>query len=165
MDAGRLNGPLRLTRRGEYAIRAMLALAQAGGRQLSARSIGQRATVPASFLPQIMAGLARGGMVRAVRGRSGGYRLGRRPDEISLFDIVQLAEGPGRARRCVLRDRACSLHDGCLVHEAFASGEEALVRALRATRLSDVADATGGDGAARRGSPGARSISGPSPAR
>jgi Rrf2 family protein len=165
MDVERANGPLRLTRRGEYAIRAMLALAQADGRQLSGRSIGQRATVPASFLPQIMAGLARGGMVHAVRGRSGGYRLRRPPHEISLLDIVQLAEGPGPARRCVLRERACSPQNGCPVHEAFASGEEALIRTLRATRLSDVADATGGDGAARRESPGARSPSGPSPAR
>jgi Rrf2 family protein len=144
MGGGDPNAPLRLTRRGEYAIRAMLALAQAGGRQLSARSIGQRASVPASYLPQIMAGLARGGMVRATRGRAGGYRLDCPPEDISLLEIVQVADGPGHARRCVLRDRACSVRNGCPVHDAFASGEEALVRALGATRLSDVAEPPGG---------------------
>jgi Rrf2 family protein len=85
---------LQLTRRGDYAVRAMLALAEAGDRQLSAATIGAQMLIPASFVPQVMADLSRSGMARASLGRAGGYRLARPADQISLLEVIEAIEGP-----------------------------------------------------------------------
>src|SRR6187397_541724 len=74
---------LELTKRGDYAVRAMLALArgthagvQANG-LLSARRISDAMGIPVRFLPQVLGDLQRASLVEAAPGRSGGYRLTR----------------------------------------------------------------------------------------
>ena len=130
---------LELTRRGDYAVRAMIALAEAGDDQLTAGAIGAQMRIPASFVPQVMADLSRAGMARAMLGRRGGYRLAMPPTEISLLEIVEVAEGASGRRTCVLRGIPC-LQDGkCQVHDAFAAGEHELLVVLGRTKLSDVA--------------------------
>ena len=80
---------LQLTRRGDYAVRAMLALAEAGDRQLSAAAVGQRMGIPASFVPQVLADLSRAGIAHSALGRWGGYRLARSARAISLLEVVR----------------------------------------------------------------------------
>jgi Rrf2 family protein len=132
---------LELTRRGDYAVRAMLALAEAdaGNRRLSAAAIGERMRIPASYVAQVMAGLSRAGMARAARGRYGGYRLARPAADISLLDVVTAAERSGGPRSCVLRGSPCADEGTCQVHDAFAAGEAALLGALGRVTLEDVA--------------------------
>lgn len=131
-----------LTRRGDYAVRAMIALAEAGADQLNAQAIGARMRIPASFVPQVMADLSRAGVAHATLGRGGGYRLAVPPAEISLLEIVEVAQGAGGRRTCVLRGIPC-LQDGrCQVHDAFATAQDALLGVLGRTKLSDVASPT-----------------------
>jgi Rrf2 family protein len=130
---------LELTRRGDYAIRAMLALAEAGSQQLSAGAIGDRMRIPASFVAQVMADLSRAGLTRAVVGRRGGYVLARHSEAITLLDVVQAAERDGRRRSCVLRGSPCAEGGACQVHEAFAGAQEALLAVLADTTLRAVA--------------------------
>ena len=68
---------LALTRRGDYAVRAAVALADAGEHRLSAATIAERMRIPPSFVTQVMADLSRAGVVNAALGRGGGYRLVR----------------------------------------------------------------------------------------
>ena len=70
---------LELTRRGDYAIRAMLALGRAGGARLSTPVMAASMNIPVRFLPQVMGDLARAGLVRSRAGRNGGYELARPP--------------------------------------------------------------------------------------
>ena len=63
---------LELTRRGDYAIRAMLALGRAGGARLSTPVMAASMNIPVRFLPQVMGDLARAGLVRSRAGRNGG---------------------------------------------------------------------------------------------
>ena len=93
-----------LTKRGDYAIRAVLALARAAdGELLSVRHIAEQQRIPSRFLPQPMGDLVRAGLVEGVTGRSGGYRLARPASAISLLDIVEAIEGDSGRRTCVLR--------------------------------------------------------------
>ena len=130
---------LELTRRGDYTVRAMIALAEAGNDQLSARAIGARMRIPASFVPQVMAHLSRVGMARATLGRRGGYRLAMPPGDISLLEIVEVAEGASGRRTCVLRGVPCKQGGTCQVHDTFAAAQQALLVILGQTMLSDVA--------------------------
>jgi len=129
---------LQLTRRGDYAVRAMLALAEAGDRQLSAAAIGARMGIPASFVPQVMADLSRAGMAHAALGRRGGYRLARGAHAISLLEVVEAAVGPPVRRICVLRGSPCAEAGTCQVHDAFTAAQHAMRAVLDQTTLRDV---------------------------
>ena len=129
---------LALTRRGDYAVRAALALTDAGEHRLSARAIAERMRIPPSFIGQVMADLSRAGVVRGAVGRRGGYRLARPARAISLLDAIEAVEPAGRARTCVLRGIPCGSSGTCAVHETFVRGEDAVLDVLRRTTLRDI---------------------------
>ncbi len=131
---------LELTKRGDYAVRAMLALARGSGNGLlSARRISDAMDIPVRFLPQVLADLQRGGLVEAAPGRSGGYRLARHASEISLLDVIEAVEDDSRRQACVLRGGPCGLDGFCDVHGVFFEGQEALLAHFAGSSLSDLA--------------------------
>jgi Rrf2 family protein len=129
---------LELTKKGDYAVRAMIALARQVGGLRSARSIAEEMDIPPRFLPQVMAALTRADLVRAVQGRNGGYELVAPPARTSLLTIVEAVEGPSRRETCVLRGGPCGRDGTCAVHAAFCSAEEAMIGALDSVSLADV---------------------------
>ena len=132
---------LELSLRGDYAVRAMLAIAShdGGGAPLSARRIAADMAIPSGFLAHVLADLVRAGLIGGKTGRSGGYRLARPAAEIDLLQVVDAIEGDGLTGRCVLRGGACRVDGTCAVHEPFMAATEALRRELRATSLEAVA--------------------------
>lgn len=131
---------LELTKRGDYAIRAMIALARGEGTLQSVRSIADEMAIPPRFLPQVMADLVRAGLVEAVQGRSGGYRLSAPADRTSLLAVVEAAEGTSRRETCVLRGDPCGRDGTCSVHAAFAAAEDAMLEALGSVTIAEVSD-------------------------
>jgi Rrf2 family protein len=129
---------LELTRRGDYAVRAMLALARPEAHQLTAGALADATAIPAGYVPQVMGDLVRAGLVANRRGRSGGYRLARPAGEVSLLDIVEAVEGDGRRRTCVLRGGPCRREGACDVHDAFFRAQEAVFGTLAGVSLADV---------------------------
>jgi Rrf2 family nitric oxide-sensitive transcriptional repressor len=129
---------LELSRRGDYAVRAMLALADDDG-LLTGPRIAERTGVPFSFLPQVMGTLVRAGLVEALQGRSGGYRLARPARDVSLLSIVEAAEGDSRRTTCILRGGPCGADGTCRVHDAFFAAQEALLVELGTTSLASLA--------------------------
>jgi Rrf2 family protein len=91
-----------LSQKTRYALKALLELAALpAGATLSAPAISARRTIPAKFLEAILVELKRDGLVRGQRGRSGGYQLGRRAEDISFGTVVRLMEGPLALLPCV----------------------------------------------------------------
>lgn len=122
---------LELTKRADYAIRTVLALARA--REDERRSVRQLAAdqrIPARFLPLIMGDLVRAGLVEATVGRRGGYRLAKPSTGVSLLDVVEAVEGDSRRRVCVLRGGPCALAGVCDVHSVFAAAQEDVLHRL-----------------------------------
>ncbi|MFN3927527.1 MAG: RrF2 family transcriptional regulator [Pseudanabaenaceae cyanobacterium] len=79
---------MRLTKRGQYALKAMLDLALQGGKLTSVRQIAHRQEIPLPFLEKILLELRQAGLVTAQRGSKGGYTLGKSAKEISIRDIL-----------------------------------------------------------------------------
>jgi len=132
---------LELTRRGDYAIRAMLALADdtgAGTEWLSVPRVSAAMAIPERFLPRVMADLVEAGLVVGRRGRTGGYRLARPAAAITLLDIIAAAEPEPDPRTCILRGGPCGLNGRCAVHDAFSGAREAMLDRLDATTLAEV---------------------------
>ena len=136
---------MELTKRGDYGIRAMLALARApAGQLLSVRRIAEEMAIPVRFLPQVMSDLSAAGLVSAATGRTGGYRIARTAGEVSLLDVIEAIEGNGRRRSCVLRAGPCGLDGFCDVHDVFFAAQDALLDTLAAAHLDQLPARRGG---------------------
>ena len=83
---------LDLTKRSDYAIRAMLALTMAPQGLLSSRKIAEEMKIPPRFLPQIMGDLTRAGLAEAHPGRAGGYRLSKKADTVTILTVIEAVE-------------------------------------------------------------------------
>lgn len=80
--------------RGRYALRVMLELAQHGRDCYTAlSSIASEQGISGKYLESIISTLSKGGLVEGVRGKGGGYRLTRPPEDYSVGEILRLAEG------------------------------------------------------------------------
>jgi Rrf2 family cysteine metabolism transcriptional repressor len=82
-----------ISRRTDYASRALLALTLSDGGPLTLAALAEATEAPASVLEQVMPALRKAGLVRSERGRSGGYRLNGVPEDITLERVVRLFEG------------------------------------------------------------------------
>lgn len=133
---------LELTKRADYAIRAVVALAAAApGERLSVRRIAASRAIPVRFLPQVMTDLVAAAIVEAIPGRSGGYRLARSAGSISVLEVVEAVEGDSRRRTCVLRGGACAVGGICEVHHVFAAAQEATIAGLGAATIASLTKA------------------------
>src|SRR6266853_2846401 len=93
---------MKLSLRGEYALRALLVLGLNYDKPLvRIQAISDQQNIPKRFLEQILNDLKSAGLVKSKRGVSGGYRLARRPEEITLASIVRHIEGALAPVSCV----------------------------------------------------------------
>ena len=128
---------LELTKRADYAIRAVLALSRAAhGERLSVRRIAADERIPERFLPLVMSDLVRAGLVEGTVGRTGGYRLAKPSAEISLLEVVEAVEGDSRRRVCILRGGPCALAAVCDVHAVFAAAQDDVLGRLRTATIA-----------------------------
>ncbi len=131
---------LELTRRGDYAVRAMLALAaREDAPRMTVREIAAGMGIPVGFLPRVMAKLSRAGLVSSTIGRTGGYALGRSAASISVLEVIEAVEGDSRRTRCVLRGGPCGRDGHCQVHDVFFAAQDAMLERLATASLADVA--------------------------
>jgi len=95
---------MKVSTRGEYGVRAMVALAKHyGDGPASISTLSQESSVPYSYLEQLIAPLKKSGLVISRRGAAGGYHLARPPEEIGVGEIYRAMEGPIAPMDCVPR--------------------------------------------------------------
>ena len=138
---------MKISTRTEYGIRVLVTLARrAGDAPLSLSGIARAEKLPHAYLEQLVGDLRRAGLVTATRGQSGGYRLSRPSEEISLVEVVRALEGPLLEMPCAGADdhEACDRPEPCTVHEVYQQVQRSLVASLGGTLLSEVAEAAGG---------------------
>jgi Rrf2 family protein len=112
---------------------------------LPATKLAEYHGVPPAYLAKHLQALAQAGIVESTPGRRGGYRLARRPDEITFLDVVEAVEGTEPAFRCTeIRQRGpvpappSSFRSPCAIALTMAKAQHAWKRELRATTLADV---------------------------
>jgi Rrf2 family protein len=89
------NGPVRITAKADYAVRAALELAGAEeGQPVKGEKVAGAQGIPLQFLEHILLDLKHGELVKAKRGVHGGYWLARSPEEITVADVIRAVEGP-----------------------------------------------------------------------
>lgn len=108
-----------ITRKTDYAIRCVLHLAEAEQDVVMLNEISAKREIPKSFLAKILQTLAKAGIVRSLRGVKGGFKLARKPEEISLLDIVEIMEGNVAMNICAVDKRKCDFSSTCAVHPVW----------------------------------------------
>ncbi|MEO1497341.1 MAG: Rrf2 family transcriptional regulator [Planctomycetota bacterium] len=95
----------------EYALRAVVWLAQNPGVPQTTQQLAEGTLVSASYLPKVLQPLGRAGILTSQRGVNGGYTLDRDPEELNVLEIVNCVDPIQRIKRCPLRLTA---HEGTL---------------------------------------------------
>jgi Rrf2 family protein len=130
---------LRISRKIDYAIRAMIHLASIPpGTVVPFREIGKQMEVPEDFLAKILKTLVDHGVVRSTRGPHGGYKLARPAESISVLEVIEAAEGPVAVNVCLDDDDACSRQTFCTMTSVWREGQERMLDVFRRTSLASL---------------------------
>ena len=137
---------LQLTRRTEYGLIALVHMVDRERETVSVRELGERYRIPRRLLAEVLKDLCRSELVESHRGASGGYRLARRPEEITLGDVVGALEGVPHLIRCqvpaLLRDSSnCEVQPTCPIRSPIQHVHERLIELLERTTLRSLAEA------------------------
>jgi Rrf2 family protein len=96
---------MRLSKRGEYGLRAMIMLAhaynEAPDAMVQIKDISAQEKIPAKYLEQILLALKNAGLLQSRMGIGGGYYLARQPEDINLGQVIRILDGPLAPIRCV----------------------------------------------------------------
>jgi FeS assembly SUF system regulator len=130
---------LRVTKLADYGIVILTHLARRGSTSSNARDIAREVRLPLPVVSKILKTLAQQGILESRRGIKGGYGLSRRPEEISVGEIIRALEGPIAVTEC--NDRAgggCNLETGCAVRTNWHLINRALHQALETITLAEM---------------------------
>ncbi len=131
---------IRLNRLTDYAIVVLAHMAICPGRQAyTAAELSEQTELPAPTVTKLLKQLARAGIVRAQRGARGGYRLARRPGDVTVAQVVEAVDGPIRIADCI--DAApgrCQIEAACPTRSVWRRVNDAIVSELNGLTLEDV---------------------------
>jgi Rrf2 family protein len=124
---------MQITREADYAIRCVLYLSEPQGEVIMVDKIAKAKKIPKSFLAKILQKLTKAGIVKSFRGVKGGFQLVKKPQAISLLDVIEAIDGPVAMNRCAIDKRMCSLSNECSVHPVWVELRKEVEARLRKT--------------------------------
>ncbi len=130
---------MQISARGDYAVRAAVALAVAYPRTVSAQALAAEQEMPRKFLETILADLRRAGLVQSTRGVDGGYALSRPPAEMHVGAVLRAVDGPLAGVRWMRPEE--TVYNGSAEHlrELWIAVRAAVRRVLDEVSLAEVA--------------------------
>ena len=135
---------MKVSSRGEYGVRAMVALARHyGDGPMSIAAVAKDSSVPSAYLEQLIGPLRRAGLVESKRGAQGGYQLTRSPDLVRVGEVYRVMEGPVAPMDCVSEDPAdqtCPLIEGCETRPVWLAVRDSIAATLDSMTLADLVE-------------------------
>jgi Rrf2 family protein len=132
--------PMRMSTRGRYGVRLMVALALNYGNGTSLlREVARREGISEKYLGQIILPLKGAGLVLSQRGSRGGYALARSPETITVKDVVEAIEGKIAAVPCAGDTEACARATSCVATQVWNKLSEDIERSLSSFTLAALA--------------------------
>ena len=130
---------LRVGKLTDYATSLLSALAERPDGVRSAVDLAERARLELPTVSKVLKILAHAGLVASFRGQSGGYRLARAPEQITVADIVAAMEGPFGMTECVAHQGQCHHEPHCGVRGNWQRISKVIEQALRSVTLAEMA--------------------------
>jgi Rrf2 family protein len=137
-----------LSQKAKYALKALVALAALPrGELLQGGEIAEQESIPKKFLDLILLELRKHGLVASVRGKKGGYALGRAADEITIGRVIRAVDGPLAPIACASvtayrRCPDCKDEKACTVRRLMRDVRDATSEILDHVSLADAAAAS-----------------------
>jgi Rrf2 family protein len=138
---------MKISKKGEYALKALIELAisyDKGAASTLINEIAERDNIPQKYLEQILLTLKNAGILASKRGVGGGYTLGRSPEAITLGEIIRIVEGPLAPLNCVSVSSHVSCPDEatCALYSVMSEVRNAVSDILDNVSLKDIAKRT-----------------------
>jgi Rrf2 family protein len=125
---------MQITRQADYAVRAVLHLANMkNGDRAATSAVAKEQRIPPSFLAKIISQLSIAGLLHTSRGARGGVMLARDPKDITLLEVVEAIDGPIQLNECVAEEGVCSFDNNCPIRSVWCEAQDDLVARLRQT--------------------------------
>jgi Rrf2 family protein len=133
-----------------YGIRAVVYLASRrnGKNNIGIREISENLDLPAPFLAKILQQLAKQKILNSVKGPNGGFSLLKKPESLTMLDIVKIIDGDDLFKNCLIHDGSCAEikrnRKACPVHDEYSAIRANIVRLFREKTVADLARAADG---------------------
>lgn len=129
-----------LSTKGRYGLKIMYELAlNYGEGPMPLKEVAQRQQLSETYLEQLIAHLKKAGLVRSIRGAQGGYELTRKPEEITVGEIIRTLEGPLAPSECVMDDEPeCIKAENCVTRLIWEKIMEGINNVVDSITLNDM---------------------------
>jgi len=132
---------MQLTRKTEYAVRTLLELSQHPfGEVIPTKTIAKNRDIPEKFLSKTIQDLVRAGYVSTKRGSYGGIQLLKRPEDITLAQVLAVIEGPLAINQCLGENGYCPRKPICNVHQVLHKAQNAFLKELESVNFAELAN-------------------------
>lgn len=130
---------MRLTKFSDYALRVLMYAAASGDRLATIEAVSEVYGISRAHLTKIVATLVREGFLEAVRGRAGGFRLGRPAAEIRLGEVLRVTEPDFHMVECLAPGGVCAIGGACRLPGVMRQGVDAFLAVFDGVTLADMA--------------------------
>ena len=128
-----------ISTRGRYALRVMIDLAEHNnGKFIPLKDIAERQEISEKYLESILAVLSKAGLLDAVRGKGGGYRLSKPAKEYTAFEVLSLTEGTLAPVTCLERGQQCENAVNCRTLPLWQGLDQVIAAYLCSYTLADL---------------------------
>jgi Rrf2 family protein len=127
-----------LSQTAEYALRAVLYVAQHGDRLVQVSEMAQALRIPRNYLSKTVHALAREGVLESTRGKSGGFRLAQPPNRLYVVQVVSPFDRLDEVRHCLLGRPQCSDRAACAAHTRWKEVAERVAAFFRETTVAEL---------------------------
>jgi len=127
-----------ITKDTDYAIRAIMYIAESGNKIVSVREIEQDLNLPRPFLRKILQMLQKGGVLKSVKGNKGGFSLIIPAKKISLVDVITIFQGDVSFTDCFIKKKPCSAIAKCVIRKKIKTIEESVKSELKKITIDSV---------------------------
>lgn len=134
---------MKLNQATDYAFRMILHMAMLPyGTKITGGELAKAQNIPDRFLLKIMRSLTAAKIMQSYRGVDGGFALLKRPEDITLFHVIEAVEGETYLQRCLYDVDTCTkeCHGHCAVRHSFAHIQRNLIKELKAVSFDQLAE-------------------------
>ena len=134
---------MKISTQSRYGLRALFDIAyHSAGLSTQVKDISARQAISPRYIEQIFQKLKKAGIIQSIRGPSGGYYLARKPEEVSVGDIVRATEGDIQLVHCASQKKnpkkPCDRIEQCVVRTVWTEASDRLMTYLNSVTLQDL---------------------------
>ncbi|NOY88654.1 MAG: Rrf2 family transcriptional regulator [FCB group bacterium] len=130
---------MQFTKAEEYGLLGVLYLAEKDQLSVTPLSeISENKDIPEKFLAKIFQSLSKSGIIRSLRGVRGGFTLAKKPEEITVKEVLESIQGPYHLLKCIDDREICNKSKFCSLRELLAIAEKKLIEVFESHTLADM---------------------------